>query len=334
MRKLLQYLFRRPLTWIANTLSAKPEREAVFRSLSKLYNSTKKNSKRVYNITIDSNKDKFIIFSDQHKGNRDFADDFASNEENYLQALEYYHQQKFSFINLGDSEELWKYKVEEVLPKNEKAFAAEAAFQPNKYFKTFGNHDLIWKNKFDTEHYLKKYFTLPLPVYEGILLKSIIHNETLTFFCTHGHQGDKMSDNNAFSTWVVAHLWTPIQRYLRINVNTPSKDYSLRNKHNELMYQWSSNRKNVVLITGHTHQPVFAAGKYSSHPSNVIEQELTEKLKPSYFNSGCCCYNDGDITGIEIADGFIRLIKWHTENNSSARTILEEVTLTQLIKDL
>lgn len=334
MRKLLQYLFRRPLTWMANTLSAKPEKEAVFRSLSKLYNSTKKNSKRVYSITIDSNKDKFIIFSDQHKGNRDFADDFASNEANYLQALEYYHQQKFSFINLGDSEELWKYKVEEVLPKNEKAFTAEAAFQPNRYFKTFGNHDLIWKNKFDTEHYLKKYFKLPLPVYEGILLKSIIHNETLTIFCTHGHQGDKMSDNNAFSTWVVAHLWTPIQRYLRINVNTPSKDYSLRNKHNELMYLWSSNRKNIVLITGHTHQPVFAAGKYSTHPSNKIDQYLTDKLKPSYFNSGCCCYNDGDITGIEIADGFIRLIKWHTENNSSARTILEEVTLTQLIKDL
>ena len=24
------------------------------------------------------------------------------------------------------------------------------------------------------------------------------------------------------------------------------------------------------------------------------------KLLPSYFNTGCCCNNDGDITGIEI----------------------------------
>ena len=333
MRRLLQYLFKRPLTWMANTLSAKPVRETVFKSLSKLYNSTKKNNKRVCVLNIDA-ADKFIIFSDQHKGNRDYADDFAGNEFNYLKALEYYHSQNFSFINLGDSEEIWKYTVEEVLPKNEKAFAAEAAFQPNKYFKTFGNHDIIWKNKWDVERLLKNYFALPLPVYEGIILKTTVANEALTVFCTHGHQGDKMSDNNAFSTWIVAHVWTPIQRYLKINVNTPSKNYSLRNKHNQLMHQWSSNRKNVLLITGHTHSPVFASGKYSSHPSNKIEKDANEKLKPSYYNSGCCCFNDGDITGIEIEDGFIRLIRWHQDNDTSTRTILEEIKLEKLLEDL
>jgi len=109
----------------------------------------------------------------------------------------------------------------------------EAAFQPNNYFKTFGNHDLIWKNKLDVNRLLKTYFAMPLPVCEGIILKATIpqHNggneQLLHIFCTHGHQGDKMSDNNAFSTWIVAHIWTPLQRYLRINVNTPSKDDSL-----------------------------------------------------------------------------------------------------------
>ena len=83
---------------MANTLSAKPEKDAVFRSLSKLYNSAKKNNKRVCVLNIDA-ADKFIIFSDQHKGNRDYADDFAGNEFNYLKALEYYHSQNFSFIN-------------------------------------------------------------------------------------------------------------------------------------------------------------------------------------------------------------------------------------------
>ena len=227
-----------------------------------------------------------------------------------------------------------KYKPNQVLPNNEKAFAAEAAFQPNNYFKTFGNHDLIWKNKIDVEMLLKKYFTMPLPVYEGIILKADINTELLTLFFTHGHQGDKMSDNNAFSTWIVAHLWTPIQRYLRINVNTPSKDYDLRNKHNKLMYEWSSNRKNMLLITGHTHKPVFASGKYSNHPSNTIEHDANEKLRPTYFNTGCCCFNDGDITGIEIEGGAIRLIKWHEENNTSARMVLEEIKFVDLIKDL
>jgi hypothetical protein len=31
---------------------------------------------------------------------------------------------------------------------------------------------------------------------------------------------------------------------------------------------------------------------------------------PCYFNSGCCSYADGDVTGIEIADGTIRLVRW------------------------
>lgn len=334
MRKLLQYLLRRPLTWIANTLSAKPEKKAVFASLSKLYNSSKKNSKRVCPLFLETDKDRIIIFSDQHKGNRDRADDFAGNEYNYLCALDYYKQQNFSFINLGDSEELWKYSTDEVLPNNEKAFAAEAAFQPHNYYKTFGNHDIIWKNKIDSERLLKKYFAMPLPVYEGILIKTSIGIETLTIFCTHGHQGDKMSDNNGFSTWIVAHIWAPVQRYLKINVNTPSKDDSLRNKHNKLMHEWSSNRKNLLLITGHTHKPVFASGKYAVKPSHKIEGNDGGNLKPSYFNTGCCCFNDGDITGIEIADGHIRLIKWFTKNGSSARMVLEEITLAQLLKDL
>jgi UDP-2,3-diacylglucosamine pyrophosphatase LpxH len=318
---------------MANALSAKPEKEAVFKSLTKLYNSSKKNSKRVCAIALDAN-DKFIIFSDQHKGNRDRADDFAGNEFNYLTALEYYQQQQFNFINLGDSEELWKYTTSEVMPANEKTFAAEAAFQPNKYFKTFGNHDLIWKNQLDVESCFKEYFSMPLPVYEGIILKTSIGNQPLTVFCTHGHQGDKMSDNNALSTWIVAHIWTPIQRYLRINVNTPSKSFALANKHNQLMHQWSSNRKNMILITGHTHSPVFASGKYSIHPANKIESDANEKLRPCYFNTGCCCFSDGDITGIEIEGGYIRLIKWHQEGDHSSRTVLEEKKLSELVQDL
>ena len=31
---------------------------------------------------------------------------------------------------------------------------------------------------------------------------------------------------------------------------------------------------------------------------------------PCYFNTGCCSFPDGDITGIEIADGAIRLVRW------------------------
>jgi hypothetical protein len=31
---------------------------------------------------------------------------------------------------------------------------------------------------------------------------------------------------------------------------------------------------------------------------------------PCYFNTGCCSFPDGDVTGLEIADGEIRLVRW------------------------
>ena len=53
-------------------------------------------------------------------------------------------------------------------------------------------------------------------------------------------------------------------------------------------------------------------------------------MKPSYFNSGCCCFDDGTITGIEIAEGFIRLVKWSTVNGTSTRVVAEESAITEL----
>lgn len=341
MKRFLKKLLGPLLTRLASNASA-PDKKEVFKSLSRLLRNIKERpGKRGLSLEANFSTDKFIIFSDHHKGNKDHGDDFANNEPNYMAALEYYLVNNFAYINLGDSEELWKYTPEQVISKNINALRAEAKFQQmNRYYKTFGNHDITWKNKLDVNRWFKDIFTLPLPVWEGMLLKTNVNDKPLSIFLTHGHQGDKMSDNNSVSTWLVAHIWRPVQRYLEINVNTPAKDFVLRDRHNIMMYEWSSHRENLALITGHTHKPVFASGLYSDHPNNTINVEKINDanksswLKPSYFNSGCCCYNDSDITGIEIADGEIRLIKWHLQNNKSNRVILEQITIQQLAKDL
>ncbi len=104
------------------------------------------------------------------------------------------------------------------------------------------------------------------------------------------------------------------------------------------MHDWSSRKENLILITGHTHKPVFASGRYSDHKNNKVEDDVVsgrqKNIKPSYFNSGCCCYNDGDITGIEICGGKIHLIKWHLENSISQRSVLEKIDLSTLKGDL
>jgi hypothetical protein len=53
-------------------------------------------------------------------------------------------------------------------------------------------------------------------------------------------------------------------------------------------------------------------------------------MKPTYFNSGCCCFDDGTITGIEIGDGYIRLIKWSLVEGKPERIIAEEESLISL----
>lgn len=340
MRRFLKKLFGPLLTRLASNASA-PDKVEVHKSLSRLLRNIKERpGKRGIVLDTDFTNESFIIFSDHHKGNKDHGDDFANNEPNYLAALGYYLTNKFIYINLGDAEELWKYKPEQVISKNIQSLKEEAKFQAlGKYYKTFGNHDITWKNKLDVDLWFKDIFTLPLPVYEGILLKTAVNGKPFSVYLTHGHQGDKLSDNNSLSTWLVAHVWRPFQRYLQLNVNTPAKDLRLRDRHNIIMHEWSSHKENLLLITGHTHKPVFASGRYSDHENNKVEDDVVpatpkKLIKPSYFNSGCCCYNDGDITGIEICGGKISLVKWCIDNNVSKRNVLEEIDLDTLQKDL
>ncbi len=150
MKRFLQKILRPLLTRLAAKASS-PKRQDVFSSLSRLlrYINNNHTGKGIV-LEVDFTKDKFIIFSDHHKGNKDQGDDFAGNEPNYLAALDYYLLNKFNYINLGDAEELWKYNPKEVISKNITSLRSEARFQQEKkYFKTFGNHDLTWKNKLE-----------------------------------------------------------------------------------------------------------------------------------------------------------------------------------------
>ena len=46
---------------------------------------------------------------------------------------------------------------------------------------------------------------------------------------------------------------------------------------------------------------------------------------PCYFNTGCCSYGDGDVTGIEISGGMIRLVRWlDDEAAPKAKQLAEE----------
>lgn len=364
MKKALQWLLRKPVTRLAEKLSSSPKKENVFSSLSAvLENIEKKKTSSGVCIPFDLPQGKFIIFSDQHKGARDAADDFRLAEKNYLAALDHYNKNGFTFISLGDCEELWENKPDIIMEKNKSDMQAESLFlQKDRYYRVYGNHDLEWKYDIQRNKYLKKIFGEKLSVYEGVLLKTTYNNNTYSIFLTHGHQGDAKSDGNWFSTWFVAAIWTPIQRFLEISINSTSDSFELVDKHNIMMYEWSITQKNLVFISGHTHKPVFASldhierlnkqlEKARQLQDAVVVKELEEELefrkieyagkqfhktmvKPSYFNSGCCCFSDGDITGIEIDGDNISLVKWKEKEGTIQRSVLEHCPLSYIFEQL
>ena len=386
MRRLVQIILLKPILWFSRKFTSRPERSRIFKALSDLFRNIKEEpGKKGVVLSLKENS-RIIIFSDHHRGAKNGADDFMKAETSYLAALDYYFENKFQYISLGDSEELWENTLSQVKKNNTLTFEAEKRFiLKDKFFKVFGNHDLYWDNSPIASQQLKAIYGKKLRVFEGIILekdnkevhtqkkktndpfsifkiKPDTDNEALpiadcplTIFLTHGHQGDASSDGNWFSKFFVANIWAPLQSYLRINFNTPAYDEDLKTAHNLIMYEWSAKYNNLVLITGHTHQPVFES---LTHPERLyrqlgdaikgnkadevkkIEEEIKGRgrnykttptqyltLKPSYFNSGCCCFRDGDITGIEITYEKIALVKW---NIHKQRVVLEETTLNKL----
>ncbi len=376
----LRTILSKPVLWAAAKFSSRPNRERIFEALTKLSTSIlEEPGKKGLVIPFEQQAGKFIIFSDQHKGNRNGADDFKEAEQNYLTALDYYSSNDFCFINLGDSEELWENNIWQVKNKNRATFDAEKKFLTNnQYVKIFGNHDLYWDTSLWAYWHLKNMYGEKVKVYEGVVLKSVVGSlesgvntpglptgqagSELTIFLTHGHQGDAQSDGNWFSKFFVAYIWAPLQALLRINPNTPANNAETKTLHNHIMYDWSAAQNNLLLITGHTHQPVFASlthlerlykqllfaqqekdeAAIKAVKGEIIkrEREFTAvsldylNMKPSYFNTGCCCFRDGDITGIEISEGCIRLIKWSLAEGTPTRIELEQITLEELVRHL
>ncbi len=349
----------KPVSWLAHKYDSRPDEQRVFKALGELYASIQANpGKKGLVLPLDNNS-KYLILSDQHKGAKDGSDDFSFAENNYLAALDYYYKNGFTFISLGDSEDLWENTIAEIKSCNKLNFEKEKFFlQNNRFIKIFGNHDLYWDNDPLAALNLESIYGKKVSIYEGLLLEEKNTGATRRIFLTHGHQGDIQSDGNWFAKWFVSTIWAPLQSYLRLNLNTPSNNDQLKTVHNRMMYDWSAVQNGLLLVTGHTHQPVFASlthieslyrrldmARKTNETAVITELEkqiakLAMKgatapdftaYKPMYFNTGCCCYDDGDITGIEIEHGYIRLMKWeYSSTGISERIVLDEALLDTL----
>ena len=179
---------------------------------------------------------------------------------------------------------------------------------------------------------------------------------------------------SVISKFFVRYGWRHFQRIFKVPLSTPAKSLKLKSQHDHAMFSWASGKSKQILVCGHTHQPVFMSQTHldrlnlqierlekalelrdlSQTETEDIEQRLKDKKalsdkikfgtttisvdgtkkKACYFNSGCCSFSDGDITGLEIVNGEFRLVKWSSKPSEDNPKILDRDDIRHIFSKL
>ena len=268
--------------------------------------SAKKKLDRAYNnakVVAFDNDSKFILFSDCHRGDNSFADDFANNRNIYYHALKHYYVHGFDYAELGDGDELWENNsFESILYAHKNVYGLMQLFHKQKRLHMiWGNHDMVYRDPDYVKKHLHSFFDPKvgadvelfgdIEYHEAIILK---HKDTQQeVFLTHGHQADWW--NYTFWKWsrfMVRVLWKPLNVMGIADPTSPAKNYKELIKVERRTKKWITENNNIMTVVGHTHRPRFP------EPGDV-----------AFFNDGSCVH-PRSITGIEIEHGAISLIKW------------------------
>lgn len=252
-------------------------------------------------IYFDENS-KYAFLSDVHRGDDSVSDEFTRNQNLFLHALNFYYGEGYTYVEVGDGDELWEYKkFKHIRLAHTDAFVViKKFFDKNRFILLYGNHNIYLKDKkFVSENYYTfydEYNQERVELFKGITpLEAIVLKHRTSgqeILVVHGHQGDFMNDQFwKFSMVLLRYFW----RFAHVvgfeNPASPARNLYRRHKVERNYNKWIEEHK-VMLICGHTHRPKF--------PKN---DDLP------YFNTGCCIHTRG-ITGIEITNGEINMIAW------------------------
>lgn len=253
---------------------------------------------------------KYILISDCHRGNGTSNDNFLKNQHLYFAALQHYYTQGYTYIELGDGDELWENrKMEQIIEIHSNVFWLLSLFyNENRLYLLYGNHDIAKKNpKYGTKTCSSYFCTteqrkMPLfpkmPFYSGLILEDAKQKQKI--YLTHGHQADLLNSSLwRLARFLVRYFWSPLERFGVLDPTSAAKNNTKKHKTEARLSHWAK-QENHILITGHTHRPMVG----------------TKDI--SYFNTGSCVH-PRCITCIEIENRCLTLVKWtmSTRNDMS-----------------
>jgi UDP-2,3-diacylglucosamine pyrophosphatase LpxH len=252
-------------------------------------------------VIIDDSS-RIVLMSDCHRGNGSFADEFLRNQNIYFAALMHYYNQNYTYIEVGDGDELWENRsINEIINQHKDVFWLLSKFyEDNRLYFIYGNHDMVKKDDKFVRENLYKYYDerkekyVPLfkniKVHEGLILRYLPSNDKI--FLVHGHQVDCLNSTLwMLARFLVRYLWKPLNNVGINDLTRAAKNYKKKQATAQKLTNWTKNKKQM-LISGHNHKPSFP--DLDVYP---------------YFNIGSCVH-PRCITAIEIYGGNITLVKW------------------------
>lgn len=256
---------------------------------------------RALEIPFDDSA-RFVFMSDCHRSDGSQADNFISNANIYCVALQQYYRQGFTYVELGDGDELWANKsFSDIAKATSPALEMLHQFYSRgRLLMLYGNHDMVKRRKKWAEKnltsYLTEYGEVELPLFPGITVHEALvlsHREKpCKIFLLHGHQVDPLNSTWwKLSRWLVRYVWRPLEIIGVQDPTSPVNNRSRKMDIEEVLKEYAQ-AENRLVIAGHTHRKVFP-----------------EPGQSPYFNDGCCVYPHF-ITAIELAEGALSLVKW------------------------
>lgn len=249
----------------------------MHRKFSRIYREACKPG-RMIPYEYEQDKDRFVIFSDHHKGDGSAADDFRKNGSLYDHALSFYWKEGYRLVVLGDNEELWENSFDTILLRYRKIIEKEIAMAPQnpekKKIRIWGNHDkevsLRRFQRYCESHDESIFNTTDYR--EGLCLGKDI-------FLIHGHQGRFFEDKAwRVSRWAVQFVWKCIQKLFNIGIDGPAENFRISDSLERQYYAWAK-KQGILLICGHTHRAIFGS---LTHFDRL--QEDIQNLKAQHKN--------------------------------------------------
>ena len=237
-----------------------------------------------------TSRSRYVLMSDCHRGVGNSSDNFLKNQHLYFAALEHYYRQGFTYIELGDGDELWENRnIKNIMDIHSNVFWLFQQFdQENRLYLIYGNHDIVKRKK------RLKPLLSPLCFHEGIILTTgTLPNNAprVSLFLTHGHQASLLNSTLwPLSRFLVRYVWNPLENLGVLDPTSAAKNYRVKNKCETRLNRWAEENRRT-LVTGHTHRPILPA-----EPSR-------------YYNTGSCVH-PRCITCIEIEQFSMTLVKW------------------------